>query len=99
LEIVVRMLLPLMIPSLLWAAQPAQPARLVHDHYDRRLAPRLVPLLSEVIRFPTVAGNTKAWTDQKAWIKKLAGDLGFEVRDAGKVMEVDLPATGGQGRR
>ena len=87
------MLLPLMIPSLLWAAQPA---RAVHDHYDRRLAPRMVPLLSEVIRFPTVAGNTKAWTDQKAWIQKLAGDLGFEVRDAGKVMEVDLPATGGR---
>ncbi|WP_243323443.1 Sapep family Mn(2+)-dependent dipeptidase [Geothrix sp. SG200] len=88
-----------MIPSLLWAAQPAQPAQptwSVHDHYDRHLALRMVPLLSEVIRFPTVAGNTKAWADQKTWIQQLARDLGFEVRDAGKVMEVDLPATGGR---
>lgn len=89
------MLLSLMISPLLWAAQPAQPTRSVHDHYDRRLASHMVPLLSEVIRFPTVAGNAKAWADQKAWIQKLAKDLGFEVRDAGKVMEVDLPATGG----
>jgi len=85
-----RMFLPLLLPAVVMAASPAQ---VVYARYERELAPRTVPLLSEAIRFPTVAGNSKAWTDQKAWIQKLASDLGFTVRDAGKVMEVDLPAS------
>lgn len=73
----------------------APPAEAVRAHYDRTLAPRLVPLLTEAIRFPTVAGNAKAWRDQKAWLETLARQLDFKVRDAGKVMEVELPASGG----
>ncbi|HJW43807.1 MAG TPA: Sapep family Mn(2+)-dependent dipeptidase [Geothrix sp.] len=83
--------LPLLAPVLLLAGSPAKP---VHARYDRALAPRMVPLLVEAIRFPTVAGHAKAWADQKAWLERLARDLGFRVRDAGKVLEVDLPASG-----
>lgn len=71
----------------------APPAGAVRAHYDRALAPRLVPLLTEAIRFPTVAGQEAAWREQKAWLEALAKQLGFAVRDAGKVMEVELPAT------
>ncbi|MBP1771419.1 MAG: Xaa-His dipeptidase [Holophagaceae bacterium] len=83
--------LPLLVSAFLLAGAPARP---VHVRYDRTLAPRMVPLLVQAIRFPTVAGNAKAWADQKAWLEHLAQGLGFTVRDAGKVLEVDLPASG-----
>jgi len=86
----VRTLLPLLIPTLVMAASPATA---VHERYEQQLASRMVPLVSEAIRFPTVAGNAKAWMDQKTWLEHLARDLGFTVRDAGKIMEVELPAS------
>ncbi len=62
-------------------------------HYDRVLARRTVPLLQEVLRFPTVAGNAAAQAAQKAWLLELGTELGFVVRDAGKVTEIELPAS------
>ena len=65
---------------------------LVQKHYDRVESKRLVPLITEVIRFPTVATNPDAFVDQRAWLQKTARDLGLTFRDAGKISEIELPA-------
>ena len=64
-------------------------------HYDDELAKRMVPLLEEVIRFPTFQGNAAARDAQQAWLMKTAADLGFVARDTGKVVEIDLPGPAG----
>lgn len=66
-----------------------------HRHYDRALAPRMAPLLLEVLRFPTVAGNEPARLDQQAWLLRTGKALGLVVREAGKVTEVELPGPAG----
>jgi predicted dipeptidase len=63
--------------------------------YRRQWAPRLQPLLSEVLRFPTVAGNEKARADQQAWLLKTGKELGFTVHEVGKVTEIELPGPAG----
>ena len=63
--------------------------------YEQNEAKQLVPLLTEAIRFPTVAGNTQGHADQKAWLAKVAGGLAFTVRDAGMVTEIELPGPPG----
>jgi predicted dipeptidase len=64
-------------------------------HYDKSESKKLVPLLSEVIQFPTYENNTEAHDAQKAWLAKTATDLGFVVRDAGKITEIELPGPKG----
>ena len=59
-------------------------------HYEKHEAPRLVPMLSEVIRFRTYADNPDAHAEQKAWLMATAKELGFEARDAGKITEIEL---------
>ncbi len=55
----------------------------------------MVPLLEEAIRFPTYQGNSAARDAQQAWLQKTAAGLGFAARDAGKIVEVDLPGPAG----
>jgi predicted dipeptidase len=55
----------------------------------------LAPLLSQVIRFPTVAGNAQARQAQQEWVMRTAHDLGLVARDAGPVTEVELPGPPG----
>ena len=57
--------------------------------------PRLSTLLSEAIRFPTVAGNDQARRDQQAWLLRTAASLGLVARDAGPVTEIELPGPPG----
>jgi predicted dipeptidase len=64
-------------------------------YYDEHLAARTVPLLEEAIRFPTVQGNTAARDAQQAWLMKTAAGMGFAARDAGKVVEIELPGPAG----
>jgi predicted dipeptidase len=64
-------------------------------YYDDHLAKELQPLLEEVIRFPTVQGNTAARDAQQAWLMATASRMGFSARDAGKVIEVELPGPAG----
>ncbi|HVQ34715.1 MAG TPA: Sapep family Mn(2+)-dependent dipeptidase [Candidatus Bathyarchaeia archaeon] len=59
---------------------------------EDELAAAIVPLLTEAIRFPTVQGNTEARDAQKRWLLDTAKRMGFEARDAGKMVEIDLPA-------
>jgi predicted dipeptidase len=65
----------------------------VHQHFDQHESKQLVPMLQEVIAFPTYAGNDDAHAAQKAWLAKTAANLGFPLRDAGKITEIELPAT------
>jgi succinyl-diaminopimelate desuccinylase len=65
---------------------------LVQKHYDRVESRRLVPLLTEVLRFPTTASDPDAHLQQRAWLEKTARDFGFTFRDAGKIAEIELPA-------
>ena len=68
------------------AAAPA-----VHRSYDQQRAALLVPMLSGVLRFPTVAGNDQARRAQQAWLHQAGATLDLTVRDAGLVTEVELP--------
>jgi len=68
------------------AASADEVRRIFHrDH-----AGRLVPLVLEAVRFPTVAGDARAIVAQRQWLGRVAGELGFEVRDGGLVTEVEL---------
>jgi predicted dipeptidase len=60
-------------------------------HYEQHESKHLVPMLSEVIKFSTHQFDAEAHVAQKAWLTKVAGDLGFVARDAGKVTEIELP--------
>lgn len=64
-------------------------------HYDAHESQQLVPMLSEVIRFPTDQYNPDAHVAQKAWLAKAASDLGFVSHDAGKITEIELPGPEG----
>jgi len=64
-------------------------------HYDRHEAKQLVPMVSEVVRFPTYEHNDEAHAAQKAWLMKTAATLGFVARDAGKITEIELPGPEG----
>jgi predicted dipeptidase len=76
-------------------AARASDAAQVRALYEKDLAPRMVPLLSEVIHFATVAKNDKARLDQQAWLLALGKELGFVVRDAGAVTEIELAGPAG----
>ena len=60
------------------------------QHYEEHEAPRLVPMLVEVLRFPTHQYDAEAHVNQKQWLAKAAQDLGFAFRDAGKISEIEL---------
>ena len=80
-----------MLIALFVAAALSSNVNAVQRHYDRVESKRLVPLLTEVLQFPTVAGDAAAFTAQRAWLEKTARDLGLVFRDAGKISEIELP--------
>jgi predicted dipeptidase len=63
--------------------------------YEARYAARLVPLLCEVVRFRTEAGNAGAIRQQSAWLATQAKQFGLVYRDAGPVAEIELPGPAG----
>jgi succinyl-diaminopimelate desuccinylase len=63
------------------------------QHYDTTESKQLVPMLTEVLKFRTYAHNDEARDAQQQWVMKSAQALGLEARDAGKVVEIELPAT------
>lgn len=63
--------------------------------YEANESRHLVPMLTEVLRFPTHAHDSEAHAAQKEWLMKAARDLGFEARDEGKVTEIELPGPDG----
>ena len=76
-------------------AEKPRDARAVRARYDAVESKRMAALVSEVIRFPTVAGNADAYEKQKAWLARVGAELGLVVKDLGKVTEVDLPGPEG----
>lgn len=80
------------LPIFLAASLAANVAK-VEQRYEKVESKQLIPMLSEVIRFPTYEHNPDALKDQKAWLMKTAADLGFVARDAGKITEIELPAS------
>jgi succinyl-diaminopimelate desuccinylase len=76
-------------------AAPPDTAQAARRIYEARYAARLVPLLLEVLRFPTVAGNDAARDAQQAWVRRTGAALGLAVRDAGLVTEVELAGPAG----
>ena len=83
------------IAALLLAATLQTNVANVTKIYERDYASRLVPMLTEVLRFPTTQVDTEGHAAQKAWIAKTAHDLGFTYRDVGLVDEVELPGPPG----
>jgi len=81
--------------SLILAASLAANTEVVLQRYEAHEAARLVPLLSDVVRFPTYANNPDAHALQKAWLMKTAGHFGFIGRDADKITEIELPGPEG----
>jgi predicted dipeptidase len=81
-----------LIASLVLAATVVSPAPVL-KHYEANESKKLVPMLSEVIQFSTHQFDLEAHANQKAWLMKTAADLGFVARDAGKITEIELPAT------
>ncbi|MBV8516093.1 MAG: Sapep family Mn(2+)-dependent dipeptidase [Acidobacteria bacterium] len=83
----------MIVASLLLATSLATHTTAVLEHYRKHEAQRLVPMLSEVVRFPTYQNNDEAHAQQKEWLLKTAHDLGFSARNTGKIVEIDLPAS------
>jgi succinyl-diaminopimelate desuccinylase len=67
----------------------------VHERYDTAFAARAVGMVSEVIRFPTVAGNEGARAAEKEWLFRTAASLGLTARDADTMTEIELPGPAG----
>ncbi len=81
--------------ALLFAATLQSNVTEVTKVYDHDYASRLVPLLSEVLQFPTTQTDAEGHAAQKLWLAKTAKDLGFAYRDAGPVDEIELPGPDG----
>ena len=81
--------------SLFLAATLASRVAAVQQKYDKLDAQRLVPMLTEVVRFPTVQGDDDARRAQMRWLEKNARELGLEFRDAGPIAEIELPGPPG----
>ena len=84
-------LLALVLVSSLAFAQDTGRADQFRKIYEQKYSSKLVPLLTEVLRFPTVQDNTDARDRQQKWIETTGTALGFAVRNAGLITEVELP--------
>jgi predicted dipeptidase len=63
--------------------------------YEHDYAARLVPMLREVLRFPTTQFDAEGHAAQKEWLAKTAHDLGLTYRDTGLIDEIELPGPDG----
>ena len=88
-------LLLAVLPTFLVAQDSHQRANQLRSLYQQKYSAKLVPTLTEVLRFPTVQGNTAARDQQQAWLAKVGPQLGLTVRNAGLVTEVELPGPPG----
>ena len=86
---------PVMIAQVLALALVATPGEAVWSELQTRWRPRLEPLLSEVMAFPTVWTDREALAAQRRWLARVGPELGFVVRDRETMTEVDLPGPDG----
>ena len=85
----------MMIAAVVALSLVATPGETVWSELQSRWRPRLEPLLSEVMAFPTVHGNQEALAAQRKWLGRIGPELGFVVRDKETMTEVDLPGPEG----
>jgi predicted dipeptidase len=81
----------MVLSAILLAATLQTNVATVTKIYDRDYAKKLVPMLTEVISFPTTQFDVEGHAAQKAWLAKTARDLGFTYREAGLISEIELP--------
>jgi predicted dipeptidase len=84
-----------MIAQLLALALVATPGETVWSELQTRWRPRLEPLLSEVMAFPTVGTDPEALAAQRRWLARVGPELGFVVRDRTTMTEIELPGPEG----
>ncbi|HET9037797.1 MAG TPA: hypothetical protein VFN45_16410, partial [Myxococcaceae bacterium] len=85
----------MMLAQVLVVALVATPGEAVWSEVQSRWRPRLDPLLSEVLAFPTVWTDREALAAQRRWLAHIGPELGFVVRDRETVTEVELPGPEG----
>jgi dipeptidase D len=81
--------------TILFAALATSPGNRLRATYEAHYAELLSPLLSEVLRFQTVAKNDGAFAEQRAWLSGAGTALGLLVHDGGAFTEVELPGPPG----
>jgi predicted dipeptidase len=81
----------MVLSAILLAATLQTKVASVAKIYDREYAAKLVPMLTEVVSFPTTQFDAEGHAAQKAWLAKTAHNLGFTYRDAGLIDEIELP--------
>jgi hypothetical protein len=84
-----------MIAHVLALALVATPGETVWSELQTRWRPRLEPLLSEVMAFPTVGTDPEALAAQRRWLARVGPELGFVVRDRTTMTEIELPGPEG----
>lgn len=84
-----------MFATVLALSLATTPGGAVWAEVQSRWRPRLEPLLSEVLRFPTVHGDQEALSAQRAWLARVAPELGLVVHDRETMTEIDLPGPEG----
>jgi predicted dipeptidase len=84
-----------MITAMIALSLVATPGETVWTELQTRWRPRLEPLLTEVLAFPTVGTNPDALVAQRQWLARIGPELGFVVRDRESMVEVDLPGPEG----
>jgi len=84
-----------MISAVLALTLVAGPGETVWSELQTRWRPRMEPLLSEVMAFPTVSTDKEALVAQRRWLARVGPELGFVVRDRDTMTEVDLPGPDG----
>lgn len=84
-----------MIAQVLALVLVATPGEAVWGEVQSRWRPRLEPLLSEVMAFPTVWTDKEALAAQRRWLARIGPELGFVVRDRETMTEVELPGPDG----
>jgi predicted dipeptidase len=80
----------MVLSAILLAATLQTKVASVTKIYDRDYAKKLVPMLTEVIGFPTTQYDAEGHAAQKAWLAKTAHDLGLTYRDTGLISEIEL---------
>src|SRR5215467_8063733 len=84
-----------MLAQVLALALAATPGETVWGELQTHWRPRLEPLLTEVLAFPTVGTNPDALAAQRKWLARVGPELGFVVHDRETMTEVDLPGPEG----
>jgi predicted dipeptidase len=84
-----------MLAQVLALTLVATPGEAVWSEVQSRWRPRLEPLLTEVLAFPTVWTDQEALAAQRRWLARIGPEMGFVVRDRETITEVELPGPEG----